>query len=241
MRLKAKGIKKIALTCAGIIFLISVHVASVYIFAVHRFTVSYDPTVSEKAQAHIEDFIQLSTVYAVASPLKVVQQLQEQFPFIQKVNCSYTPSGLHLFIKTYHPCIKLEHNELVTTNNYRVPADYFTSSALENLPVLYASLNDSNRLPEEMFAYVTAIDPDLLKGGAVRWHHTNEIVCFLHGQPMNFVCNYQTRPTQKIIRQCLDIKQDLKDRPGLAQKFSADVRFADRIIVAKIRNEGAQA
>lgn len=240
MRLRYRDIKKIGLMCAAMLFLIGVHVLSVYIFAVHRFTVSYDDTVAEKAQEVIEDYIKVSRLYEERSPEHVAQQLQKQFPFIRKIICAYAPSGLHVHVKTYAPFVQLAKGEVITTNNARVSADYYAQSASAGLPMLHVSLAGNECLPEDMFAYLCSLDQAVIKSGVIRWRHNNEILCDVQGKPMQLICNYQKKPTQELVDHCMMIAQELKDRPILAKGFSADVRFADRIIVAKLRNEGAR-
>lgn len=238
MRLRYRDIKKIGMMCAAIIFLIGVHVLSVYVFAVHRFTVSYDDVISAKAQEVVEDYIKLSRLYEESSPERIAHQLQKQFPFIREIVCAYEPSGLHLRLKTYKPFMQLSQGEIITVNNARVPIDYYMRSAFFELPVLHVALADKEALPDDMFAYLFSLDGALIKKGEIRWKHTNEILCQIYGQPMRLVCNYQKKPTRDVVDQCMHIARELKDRPMLAKEFSADIRFADRIVVAKLRNEG---
>lgn len=239
MRLRYRDIKKIICLCAAMLFLVGVHVLSVYVFAVHRFTVSYDTALSEKAQDAVEDYIRLSRLYEVTSPEQVVQQLQTQFPFIRQVACAYNPLGLHLQVKVYRPFVQLPKGEAVTANNCRVPSDYFTQSRYAGLPMLHVTLAERERLPDDMFAYLASVEPSLLAGGVVRWRHNNEIVCELPGQPIRLICNYQKKPTREVLESCHVIAQDLKNQPTLAKGFCADVRFDGRIVVAKLRNVGA--
>jgi hypothetical protein len=226
--------------CTAMLFLIAVHILSVYIFAAHQFTVSYDYAVSEKAQNIVEDYIRVSRLYEEKSFDVIVQQLQKQFPFLRKVVCTHAPSGLHMHLKAYDPFLQLTTGELITSNNCRVPADYYVLSASKKLPVLHASLAKNESLPEEMFAYMRSMDSSLIKDAFVHWRHNNEIVCDMQSRFMQLICNCQKIPTRELIERCTTIAHDLKDHPMLAKGFSADVRFADRIIVAKLRNEGVK-
>ena len=239
MRLRYKDIKKIAWMCAAMLFLIGVHLASVYVFAVHRFTVSYDAALSENAQSAVEEYIRISRLYESASPEQITQELQSKFPFIHQVTCSYAPSGLHLNIKSYRPFVQLATGHVVTANNYCFPKDYFIRSKSIGLPILHAALAQREQLPADMFAYLQSIEKDLLKGAVIRWNHVNEITCEIAGQPMQLVCNYQKKPTRAVLESCRVIAQDLKKQPLLAKGFCADMRFDDRIVVAKLRKMGA--
>lgn len=238
MRLRYRDIKKIGLMCAAIVFLISVHILSVYIFAVHRFTVSYDDAVSAKAQEVVEDYIKGSRLYEENSPERIARLLQEQFPFIRTIVCAYEPSGLHIHLKVYKPILRLAHDEVIAANNSRVSAKYYLPSALIGLPLLHISLADNKSLSDDIFVYLGSLDRELIKNGVIDWRHSNEIVCDIYDKPMRLICNYQKKPTRELVNQCMIIAQELKDRPILAKGFSADVRFADRIVVAKLRDEG---
>lgn len=234
MRLRYRDFKKIMITCAAILFLIGVHILSVYIFAVHQFTVSYDDALSEKAQVAVEDFIRTSGIHRLPAQ-EFSKRLQETFPFVRKVTCTYAPNGLQAYLKVHAPFVRLQQDQVVTCNNYCVSADYFAPCAYRNVPQLSCALSD-NRLPEEVYTYLCSIDPAVLKNGRIDWRHSNEIVFCLPDLPMHVMCSNFMQPTSEIISCCTAIAQDLQHPQS--SKLCADLRFNDRIVVTKLRNEG---
>jgi hypothetical protein len=247
MKLKLGYIKKALYVCSALVFLVSIHIASIYVFAVHRFSVAYDMHLSQKAQDEISAYIQSTHMYINEKPSKIAQLLQEAFPFISHVSCWYKPSFVHIEVEAHRPCLQLTHEQIqshvitaqqvVTHNNYCVLADYFESYCYEGMPKLCIALdNQDNRLPADVFAYLTSIDPSLIKKSSIVWRHRHEIAFDLYQQPARLLCNYDNNITQSLLDSCDNIAQELINKPIYAKGFCADVRFEDRIIISKLKS-----
>lgn len=240
MRLRYGNLKKVIYMCAAMLLLVAVHILSVYVFAAHQFTVSYDSALSDVAQRELDDYLRVSKLYAVASPVHIAQALRGRFPYIKKVACAHSPAGLHLEVKVHPLCVQLQDGRCVTKNNICVSGDYYTHEARQALPLLHCALSLQDKaLPEELFAYVASVEPALLKKGEIYWLHEQEIICRLHEQPMQLVCNYTKKPTRELLAQCHIIADQVVSQPIYAEGFCADVRFDDRIVVTKSKNVGA--
>jgi hypothetical protein len=226
--------------CAAMLFLVAVHILSIYVFAVHQFTLSYDDALSEKAHHVVEEYVRSSHLYERRSPELVSQTLLEAFPFIKQVACAYTPTGLHIDIKAHDVCLQLDDGRCVTKNNRCIPAEYIVQSQLVHLPLVHAPVAPKAQLlPEEMFNFLTAIEPSLLQKADIDYKHNYEIICRLHKAPFRIISNHQKMLTQEQFDLCCAVAQDVENQADYAVS-SADIRFDGRIVVAKLRDEGAK-
>ncbi len=242
MRLRLRDIKKILYLASILVFLVGIHIASVYVFAVHRFSISYDPLLSSKAEQKIDAYMRETALYSSSKPLEIAQQLQEAFPFVSSVTCRYTPGWAHISLRVYAPSFRLNSDEIgrdmiVTQNNHYVPADYFEPYVCAKKPNLrIITENVDKQLPADVFAYLASIDQELLAQSSVEWRHRNEIVFQLAQLPVRLICNYQHKVTQELLEQCDGIVAEVAQKPLFKFGISADVRFDDRIIVSKLKS-----
>ncbi len=242
MKLRLRDIKKALYLASVLAFLVSIHVASVYVFAVHRFSVFYDPLLSSKAEQKIDAFIRETALYSLRKPSEIAQRLQEEFPFISCVTCRYRPECVHISLQAYSPSFQLNSDEIgcdmiVMQNNWYVPADYFETYVYAQKPNLkIITENTDEQLPSDVFAYLASIDQTLLTQGSVDWRHRNEIVFQLAHMPVRLICNYRHKVTQQLLEQCGQIVAEVVQKPLFKSGISADVRFDDRIIVSKLKS-----
>lgn len=242
MKLSLRDIKKALYVCSILAFLVGIHVASVYVFAVHRFSVDYDPLLSATAERNIDTFIRETALHTSSKASEIVQKLQEKFPFIRSVICRYHPGSVHIALRVHEPLLRLNNDGInqgvvVTANNRCVQPDYFEQFAYVTKPNLYVVTdNFDQELPEDVFAYLASIDQTLLTQSSIDWRHRNEIVFHLAHMPVRMMCNYNHKVSQKLIGQCDEILASLAQKPPFRHGICADVRFDDRIIVSKLKS-----
>ena len=239
MRFRHRFVKKGMCVCMAMFFLIAIHILSIYVFAVHQFTISYDDILSEKAQHIVNEYVKASHLYERRSYELVSQTLLATFPFIKQVACAYTPTGLHIGIKVHDVLIQLADGRCVTKNNHCIPAEYIVSARLAHLPLVHTAIaSETHVLPEEMFNFFDDTEPLLLKKATVDYKHNYEIICRMNKVPFQIISDHRKNLTQKQLDLCYAIAQDVKNRADCTI-CSADIRFDGRIVVAKLRNEGA--
>jgi hypothetical protein len=118
-----------------------------------------------------------------------------------------------------------------------IPSFYYEKSVLALLPKIELSLElQEGRLPEHIFSYLKKIDTDLIKGSKIAWKHANEIRISLKDLQIQFVCNEQSVINKRLLDYCATIAQEIKTQSSCSQSILADVRFADQIIVSKVKS-----
>lgn len=238
MKFRKKNVKKVAWMCGAIIFLIAVHMATVYLFAVHRFTVSYDgEALTEKAEQEIEHFVQDSALYK-DQVQKIIASLKSAFPFIKHVTCSYVPYRMHIAMTVYPLLARIGDDSVLTQNNVCVAGEYYNASLQLDLPVLHAVDIQQGKIDPGLFAYLSCLDHDLIKRAQIYCRSEHEVIFDLFEKPMRLISNYKNKPTERMVDYCMRIAKDKGDDGATKPRFTADIRFADRIIVAGLRNGG---
>ncbi len=236
MKLNNGDIKKAVSVLMALLFLVCIHIASVYIFAVHRFSVAYPPIFTVQARNDINRYIEQKELYKF-HPDKLAGSLKNDFPVVCSVTSEYRPDGMvMLFIQGAQPFLSIKGERVITSDNYAVPSSYYDKASLALLPTVEGLLElQDGRLPEHVFNYFKKIDADLIKGSQIAWKHENEVRISLKELQIEFVCNEQSVINQRLLDYCTTIAQEIKAQSSCMQSILADVRFADQIIISKIK------
>lgn len=236
MKLSFGNVKKAIYICAALLFLVCIHVVSVYVFAVHRFSISYDPIITAQARDDIDHYIQEKELYKLPSG-QLDRSLKAAFPSISSITCRRRPDNvLELSLKAAEPHIVVGDDYLVTVDNYLVPYAYYEKEETGSLPIMQGiSEMQDQRLPSHIFAYVQKLDRALLKEATILWKHSNEILITMKEPRLKLICNEYIIPTKELLDCCATIAHEIKAQSSSVQSLLADVRFADQIIVSKIK------
>jgi len=235
-QLKYRDLKKAAYMFGFLSALVCIHIISVYIFAVHKFSIVYDAILSDKARKDIHQYLKDSKAYAMSSDT-FADMLQSSFACVGAISCRYKPNGTaEIIIQADNPCMALEHDRVVTTKNYIVRADYYIPEALLLMPLIKVSLlPDAHRLPDDVFCYIQNIDPLWLAHTTILWDHYNEIHMLFAQHKLELLCSSRMVPDQKLLDDCLAIVHEMHDIAS-DHTILADVRFADQIIISQIKS-----
>ena len=236
MRLKYRDIKKFVYLLGALSFLVCVHVASIYVFAVHKFSVSYDEQLTAQACADIQQYIKDADIHTLP-PHQCAQELQAKFACIRSVTCRYKPNGIvEIELKADDPFVLLDDDRLVTVQNALVPVDYYVPASIEKLPTMQIALqDDEHQLPYEVFSYLQQLDATWLKEATIAWRHRNEIHLTLTDPHLQLLCNEQIVPNQQLLDHCIAIAHERAKQTAPAYCLLADVRFADQIIISSVK------
>lgn len=237
MKLNSRDIKKAVSVCAALLFLVCIHVASVYVFAVHKFSVAYEPIFTAQARSDINQHIEKEQLYKLP-PDQLTKSLKVAFPIVDSVSSECRPDGMiTLSVKAARPFLLISEDSLITVENYVVAACYYDKQTVALLPKIDCALElQDERLPGHMFSYLKKIDADLIKGSKIAWKHANEIRIALKDLQIQFICNEQSVLSKRLLDYCTTIAQEIKTQSSSSQSILADVRFADQIIVSKIKS-----
>lgn len=235
-QLKYRDLKNAAYIFGFLGLLVCVHVISVYIFAVHKFSVIYDANLSDKARKDMHQYLKVSKAYAMPSDT-FADMLQSSFTCIGAISCRYKPNGtVEIIIQADKPCMALEHDRVVTTKNYIVPADYYIPEVLAAMPLIKVFLlPDAHRLPNDVFCYIRNINTLWLAHSTISWKHYNEIHMVFAQHKLQLLCSNRKVPDQKLLDDCLAIVHKTHDMSS-EHDMLADVRFADQIIISQVKN-----
>lgn len=237
MKLNSRDIKKTVSILMALLFLVCIHVVSVYVFAVHTFSVAYEPIFTAQARNDINRYIEQKELYKLP-PDQLTKSLKVVFPVVDSVKTEHRPDGkIILLLQAAQPFLSMKGESVITVDNYVVPSYYYDKSALALLPKIEFSLElQDGRLPEHIFSYMRKIDADLIKGSNIAWNHANEIRISLKDLQIQFVCNEQSVINKRLLDYCTTIAQEIKTQSSCSQSILADVRFADQIIVSKVKS-----
>jgi len=223
--------------CGVLLFLVSVHIASVYIFAVRRFSITYDPAFSTALCNEIELYVGSKEKRALGFN-QLDKDLQRAFPCISAIRCQCNSNGeAFLHVQAVQPLIKLNDKQIVTALNDVVPLYYYVASEVQHLPHLRVAMQDCEKhLSQTVFDYMRCLDADDVKHMLLSWKDSNEIQIAFDNQNVQLLCNAQTVPNRSIVTRCAEIAHEIHLKSPSVTSCIADVRFDNQIVISKIKS-----
>lgn len=213
------------------------HVASIYIFAVHRFAITYDPLLSEQAADDIDLYVNNCCKYGLNFE-QLDKDLQQTFACIASITCHANPNGVaELTVQAVPPMMKLNEAHAVTVNNDIVPLNYYDHVVTAALNTLRITLqHDEKHVPQIAFDYVQTINEASLNPMTLTWKHNNEIHISCDDQSVQCICNAYITPNKDLLDRCTRIAHEVSMKLPSATSLLADVRFNDQIVISKIKS-----
>lgn len=237
MKVHIKNIKGIAYACFALAIFVGMHLLSVYIFAVHRFVISYDKQISTGTQSDITAYINTYPTHSL-SFAQLEQSLQQKFACITAMQAQALPDGIiKLHIHTLKPLYRCNDTFVLTAANSIIKADYYND--INQLPTLHIPLTDNQqKLSKQTFAYLTALQQLTPQQDAVFFKQPHDIHVTLQDQYLKIKCHEYATLTQDTLNQCIQIAKEQRARWPHTKKILADIRFDNLIIVSKIKELG---
>ena len=232
MKLKSRDIKKVCTVVAALFLLVTVHVASVYLFAVHRFTVIADHRLSSTAVEHIEAFLSSTDEHTSLSMQALAQKLKQHFGFLETVSCCQRADGIvEVIVEQAAPFMLLNNGTMALTKHNRIVSPQVYAAikkeklAICNVPLL----SNEQQLPHDAFAYLRAIEKEILPGSTIDWQHRHTISFHPAGHTIELICNQEIKPSSQLLDHCHHILSESN-----WQGLRADARFDQQIIISKL-------
>lgn len=234
-----KHIKTIVYTCLALIFLISVHLASVYFFAAHQFQISYDPIISSQTQSSITTYINNYPIQSLSFK-QLEQSLQKDFACVSFIQAHAQPHGIiKLHVHAINPLYIINDKDIVTAHNSIVDAEFYVPEITKKLPALQISLQtEQKRLPPETFAYLSSLYSFNIPHIAVIWKQPHDVQIHLLTENIKIRCNAYTPPDQQLFDRCMQVIREHQQSCIQAKKVLADIRFDNQVIISKIKKLG---
>lgn len=234
-----KHIKTIVYTCLALIFLISVHLASVYFFAAHQFQISYDPLISSQTASDITTYINNYPITSLSFK-QLEQSLQKDFACVASIQASAQPHGIiKVYVDAIKPLCVVDDKNIITAHNSIINADFYSPDITQRLPALQISLQtDQKRLPSETFAYLASLYSFNIPHMEIIWKQPHDVQIHLLTENIKIRCNAYTTPDQQFFDRCIQIAREHQQPCIQAKKVLADIRFDNQVIISKIKKLG---
>lgn len=211
------------------------HVLSVYIFAVHKFSITFDPLFSQQTSQKIDHYVK----NYCGSGLHFEQldnDLRQAFSCIAGIIAVHRPDGIvDMQVQAAVPVMKLNEIYAVTLNNEIVPLDYYNQQATQNLVMLRIELADNQEhVPQIAFDYVQKINESCLRPTTLVWKHKHEIHISYRDYNVQCICNAYITPDERMLDRCMHIAQEINMKSPSTLPLLADVRFNDQIVISRV-------
>lgn len=235
MKLTIGDVKKVACACSVLFFLVGVHVLSVYIFAIHKFAITYDPLLSAQASYDIDRYVNNRCRYGLQFE-QLDDDLRKTFACIAGIAALCRPDGVvELAVQAVAPIMKLNEVYAVTLNNDVVPLDYYTQQSTQELVMLRIALQDNQKhLPQIAFDYVQKINESFANSTTVVWKHSNEIHISYDDHNVQCICNAYITPDEHLLDRCVHIAHEINMKSPSVLPLLADIRFNDQIVISRV-------
>ncbi|MCX5922797.1 MAG: hypothetical protein NTX86_05740 [Candidatus Dependentiae bacterium] len=235
MELKRWGIRLATLVVVVVLCAFGVQKMHQAVVAHQRMLVSVDPLIAQETQESIAAF---ATTQPHTPASEFIELLVKNFPSIKSVEYSYDASGLLCYtVESALPLFSINNDYVLTDKGALVPKKDFVSHLVQSLHNITLS---SDVISDAFTACIQSLPQSFFESYDVVWLNDYEVVLYDKAQPGFSICfNTQVVPELSMIERCNAIKNDLasaglfeKKVHAAAQKWVADIRFKNQIIVS---------
>ena len=167
---------------------------------------------------------------------ELIDQLQKQFPVLNKIVISYRPSAIHVAMSAYDPVCCINNSTILTTHNDIFPKDFFSATSLEDVPKIAVFQENAAEVPSFVSSLLHELPSDFNQ--AYNLELMNEhCVRLVDKQEPNFIIAFTVdqKKSPLLLAQCESVKKNIAARAGFNKgaKWIADTRFAGYIVAYK--------
>lgn len=196
--------------------------------------------VSDNARAQLKAYITAQYNQSI-KPKEFIKNLKYNFLWIKEITLLMQPKFLYITILTHTPFVMLNNTNVLTKEGKSLDKDIFTfqtTAALPALTVQDAVVSNTNTL-KDIALFMEELPAEVMDFYTIEWKNSHAIYLTDKANKNFALITSIDKPVSlKKLQNCLYIKKTLHTQ--LVKKttdlWTADMRFADHIIVTKRGN-----
>lgn len=214
---------------------VSAHMLYRSVCAVRYVAYSFDPAISSEMQRDIKVQVALFESDGLYNPRTIIATITEQFPCVKSVSVHCQASNTaHIAVEAYDPIVRINNTHVLTEIKTIIPACSYALYAVNALPLfsMTGALPDhcSDRM---MNAIKSCVKESVFDRYTLSWVNDHELY-FKDIQDPSFslLCDAASLPTHTMLVSYEQVKNSIKRRNSAMNRWVADLRFNDQIIVS---------
>ncbi len=196
--------------------------------------------VSDNARAQLKTYITAQYNQSI-KPKEFIKNLKDNFLWIKEITLLMQPNFLYITVLTHTPFAILNTTTVLTKDGKALEKDIFTFQTTASLPALTvedAALNNPHTL-KDIALFMEQLPDDVMHFYTIHWKNSHALYLTDKANKNFVLITSMDRPLSlKKLHHCLHVKKTLHTQ--LVKKptdlWTADMRFADHIIVTKRGN-----
>lgn len=236
MKVRAWGIKFIAIITCGLFCIRSFHNIRPSIASAQKVIVHIDPLLAPQTRQVIATFIKEKSAQKIPVYSDFAQIIVQRFPCIKSVEIERDASGLLYYeLESAMPIISINEHLALTDDGTLLLKNSFAPHVIQSLHNVDVP---SGVITSDLRKNISTLVNDFLMTYRVKWISDQEIhIQNKQQEPFSILCNAQTIPNQTVLEKCLAIKNELINGASIEKvktkqlTWVADVRFKNQIIV----------
>lgn len=198
----------------------------------YRYVLKFDTALTDYAQESIGKAIEQLWPMQQQLPHNIWAELHALFPFLDTCTIAYTAHGCAIIaITAQKPLVKINENTVITCNGLLLEQDYLPADDVPHIHI--EEITNSNAQPaiDSVFlAWAQSLDECIHEQYSICWKDKTCIILTEKNDPAaTIVCHADQHINQDVLQICTRIKASRKR----GQKWKADIRFKDLIIVGE--------
>lgn len=167
---------------------------------------------------------------------QLIDQLQKQFPVLNKIMVSYKPNAVHIAMSARKPVCCINDTIVLTACNQFFPKNCFATLAVADIPYIQVQQEDMKNVPSFVASLLHDLPADFNDAYDLEFMSENYVRLVDKKEP-NFVIAVTVAQENfsVLLAQCESVKNNIAERAGFNKgvKWIADTRFADYIVAYK--------
>ena len=214
---------------------IVVHTVYRSVCAVQYVTYAFDQTLSPELQREIVAQVALFENDGSYNPRTILETITQQFPCVQSVAVHCRASNTALVeVAAHDPMVRINGTHVLTDSKMIIPDRSYALYVIDALP----SFSMAAVLPDEcsdrmMDAVRSCIKDRIFEQYTLSWVNEHELYFHDMNDPsFSMLCDAVSLPTHSTLISYEQLKNSIKNRKSATNRWVADLRFDDQIIVS---------
>src|SRR3990167_9987405 len=187
-----------------------------------------DGSISEKSFKSIENFFKDNKSLLLND---LAKNCVEKFSPVKNITFRKYLYKIRIFLELGSPILNINNKFVITDNNKIVEISFFTENYLKQLPIIISKYE----LNSELANFLTKLTYKIFEKYSVEIEEQNIVwLKFKENQKINILARLDFVPSKKLIKISNKLLQEKLNYLKKNNKFVADLRFKDQIIVFQI-------
>lgn len=203
--------------------------------AIRYVTFEFDPRLSPMARSAISHYVHECQSHGYYNARAIVADIPNYFSSVRAISVQYLPlQTAHITIDGFDPLIRINEDQVLVENNSIIRSANYGQYVLSGLYQLsVAGMAPEKVSPEIADSIKHAIHEKLFDH--YTFHFANAQEWYLNDKEdpaFTVCCNARSVPLGNIQKRYAQLKKEVLKKTDLKQKWMADVRFQNQIILS---------